>query len=1400
MRKFRGNMRKLILWTMLFLGLKVHSQTLPSVVSIKTPEVTAFNRNIETPVSLYTGVPSISIPLYEIKLKGKTIPITLNYQSGGIRVDQEATWVGLGWTLSYGGEVSRKVRGTPDEKYFIKAVNVNGATINDFNQLPQISSDPYLNERCEKVYQAKQGNNDYMPDEFYYSVAGFSGKFLFSQEHNKFLLFPKEDIDIQQAADGSNTPLYKFNVKLPDGTTVDFGETAYSSQVDIPKTSDNTKNAWYIKKITTSFNEAIEYSYSSFNYNIRKLATSTFSGPTPESPSTTLSNDFRQYSYNDAQPSQIAFPGGVVTFVTGPRQDMATPRLYRIEVSDQQGNITQTIEFNFSYFYGDNYDILPVLSLGSYVNTDYRYKRLRLDGLTIKGSDGRTKNYNFDYYSDNGTYPCKYSFAQDHWGFYNGINNMGSAMFIPNMVPSKFNGGDRRVKPDKSNVFSLKSVAYPEGGKTEFVYESNSAMTNSSMPAYLLEQYQDDNIQDKFASIYVSSYSRSTSYPSPDYTDPNGHRFFKKQFTVAVNAMMPMAWGWNCSSNFGISQAEQYDPFFVNNVTYKLERINLNGTRTTVASWNNTETNSPYTRTQANLSDQIRLSPGDYEISVELVYLNQPGSVSDMQPYNLSFIVNWRELNNASKMLYTGGVRVKDINLYTKDGVLAKKKHFNYTDPTNPSAPTSGRLISLPDYFQYTYQDIAPQPPNPGGSHFSYTFSANSVHPLESTSGSACGYEYVDEIDVDYNNAANNMKTAYKFSFNLPYYNAYNPYMNAAGWEPAEWTRGKLQSKKIYKENNILQQEDYTYYDWSPHVQNGNNEDYVQEINTDLISYQYLRRISPLCATAPKDFYYIDPNSTVFGSVSCIQWYYGAANHAMILPSGTSAYCPQNIVLPYIQRFTAFDKLKTRTITTKDENGNSITSTENLYYDKTPSLHQVTRSESINSENQLIKSENKYPIDQPLASPYSTMLQRHMLSNVIEQSVYKNSVFQNSSKTNYYDWGNNIIAPSIIEGKLTTNTPEVKMRFYAYDDKGNPLSVSKENDVKVAYLWDYNQQYTVAEVVNAEPDDIAFTSFETSNKGGFTYSGSTLSGSVWAPTGKVCYTLSSGSITKSVNIAKSYTVSLWGTGGVLVNGSGPTKTGRSVNGWTYYEYLVSNSTQISVSGSGNVDEVRLYPSTALMTTYCYRQLIGLTSVCDPNSRISYYEYDGLNRLALIRDMDNNILKKICYNYAGQPVDCSSPCTNMTANWQNTSTPPRCQQSSPCIYTGYQEQEQKDINPCSPTYNELQWVTGAYNPLSCPAGTNVQLTYQNSFYPGFTATYTNALTGAVFTFPVPATGSGFLGCLPAGTYYVNIAKPGNTTVFLFGLGCRSISGTSAGTKITVSATACNQVSISLVDGE
>ncbi len=78
--------------------------------------VSSLGMFIDHPVDYYTGIPKIEIPLYEIKTQNISIPIVLTYHASGIKVDQMASWVGLGWSLISGGYISRTVRGLPDDQ------------------------------------------------------------------------------------------------------------------------------------------------------------------------------------------------------------------------------------------------------------------------------------------------------------------------------------------------------------------------------------------------------------------------------------------------------------------------------------------------------------------------------------------------------------------------------------------------------------------------------------------------------------------------------------------------------------------------------------------------------------------------------------------------------------------------------------------------------------------------------------------------------------------------------------------------------------------------------------------------------------------------------------------------------------------------------------------------------------------------------------------------------------------------------------------------------------------------------------------------------------------------------------------------------------------------------------
>src|SRR3982750_459283 len=72
-------------------------------VTPPSPNAAAFQKYGEIPVSPYTGIPDISVPVYTVQFRDISIPITLSYHASGIKVNEESSQVGLGWSINTGG-------------------------------------------------------------------------------------------------------------------------------------------------------------------------------------------------------------------------------------------------------------------------------------------------------------------------------------------------------------------------------------------------------------------------------------------------------------------------------------------------------------------------------------------------------------------------------------------------------------------------------------------------------------------------------------------------------------------------------------------------------------------------------------------------------------------------------------------------------------------------------------------------------------------------------------------------------------------------------------------------------------------------------------------------------------------------------------------------------------------------------------------------------------------------------------------------------------------------------------------------------------------------------------------------------------------------------------------------
>lgn len=331
-----------------------------------------------------------------------------------------------------------------------------------------------------------------------------------------------------------------------------------------------------------------------------------------------------------------------------------------------------------------------------------------------------------------------------------------------------------------------------------------------------------------------------------------------------------------------------------------------------------------------------------------------------------------------------------------------------------------------------------------------------------------------------------------------------------------------------------------------------------------------------------------------------------------------------------------------------DSNGqNPVSSTELYFYDNIS--HQLlSRTKTINSRGDTISKQNFYPMDvipgfaSNAQAAQTELVNRNIISPLLYQKTSKNSTVLNTLRANYLIWPNNLVLPQTIETQDGTNLAEKRISFNNYDIKGNILEQQKINGAKQSFIWDYTNAFVVAAATNAGYNEIAYTSFEADSTGNWSVP-SVARDSTTSITGRNSYALSGGAINKGgLTSTNTYVLSYWlkSSTPLTIVGTltGYPKTGRSYNGWTYYEHRISGVTSVSVQGTSLIDELRLYPLKAQMTTYSYLPLTGESAVNDPQNKITYYDYDALNRLKNIRDQNGNIIKRTDYNFAGYSVN------------------------------------------------------------------------------------------------------------------------------------------------------------------
>lgn len=1218
----------------------VNSPYVPNIIP-PSPNAAALMKFSDIPVSPYTGTADITVPIYTVQARGITVPVSLAYHTGGIRLEEEASWVGLGWALNAGGMISRTIMGHDDfgtdGVYYLT------------NQCPQLSGDisstqpgqmdytslqnmlsPYLFDfYCNYQVVTSTGTEDFTPafsaggdlydmepDIFSYNFPGHSGKFILTRAGN-VVMQKQENIKIQfQGSAGSVT----FTITDDQGNMFYFNvlETASVS----PKPAQTS--SWLLSRIITQQQDTVTFNYVSGG------ATQSEAGDVHQTYNnycTAVDGLFTTTSvvpvYGNQMLQSIDFSNGHIQFATDQnRLDLYSGyKLDSVLIYSKNASGAETFlkQENFYYSYFN-----PTYAPGS--GNPEEYYRLKLDSVKEKSGNASLPPYSFVYNNINpGSLSAKHGYSADHWGYYNGA---GNSTFIPSMTllydPTvneqggtqllNYFGANRQPDFNSLQTFSLQQVSYPTGGKTVLAYQANdydyynsiSAGAENGVDPFVFAQV--NNMQNSYA---VTSHGTTSGtidltniFPLIAPPEPN------VTITVAFRYMM------NGSYPYSNPSGKIY--------------FSLGGTDLDISA-------ATCSANVCSLSATTILTPGTYSWSA---YIDP--SIDTVNTFaGIYATVQYQETQQAynqtqnNYVMPASGLRIVSITNYKDASTIASEKQYSYTysqDKLNKGTPQQysyGRLMSMPIYGRFNITSTIQ-----GGYCTAMTLYGSSISSLSSgTQGNTVGYDQVTEYNVDPITGKDIGKTVYTYYNSTDTPITFHGYRFPGTLNMVNNLTGLLLSKVDYADNGGL----YTPVD-----------------ETD-------------------NFYHVT-NRTVYFSPKYI-YYTGGTNSSLCTTNSSVETQTNGAFYPSIKSERVLLDSTRKIVYQQGDPTQFVTTTMADSYDN-PVHYQVTRSRSIDSKGDTLITLLKYPQDY-IPTGYTvtgnSILDSLISHNIVSKTIEKqDSLYYPGSSTGYITGAqlnlyrllsvSNVAVPDRIF-KLQLNSPVTNFQPFAisgnttsmdsrnrqmasfdqYDGWNNLQQYTTTDQNPVSIIWDYVGKYPIAQVKNAVITDVAATSFEADGFGNwspFTGTITTVTTAPFPPTGTNYYNLTtSATLSKSGLVSgNTYIISYWSLNGAysISGGTGSSTTGKTINGWTYYEHkITASSTTLTVSGTGAIDEVRLYPAAAQMTTYTYSPLTGATTICDADNKVMYYFYDGFQRLLRVKDQDGNILKTYEYHYKGQ---------------------------------------------------------------------------------------------------------------------------------------------------------------------
>ena len=439
---------------------------------------------------------------------------------------------------------------------------------------------------------------------------------------------------------------------------------------------------------------------------------------------------------------------------------------------------------------------------------------------------------------------------------------------------------------------------------------------------------------------------------------------------------------------------------------------------------------------QGKFPSDVLLKRGNYQ--VWFVLNDENGNLcSQTDPVPMQ--IRWDNESNIKKI---GGVRIKNIIDYSSNNILSSNKSFEYDEDNI----YSGRIVNVPKYYGLTYlYDTSSVKWFLAG----YKRYVNSTTPLATTHGSHVGYGKVTVSNEQYINGY----TEYYYTTADDYPDTYNS-INPSGDIPhlqifqgvkiypyptpmpdsKDFLRGLLKKQVIYKKKN-----------------NTFSKVYEKLYSYDILKYSY------------GDFPSLD------------NYIKNAAKAVRNLKIG------ENGDLTYYDIFTGY-ALPTKTIEREFSDTETLEKILTLSYERNSENHNndlIKKYKSISqevntSDGRRLKTVTTFIFNKANLTLAELRLKtKNALYIPVQVDTYIDTSKVVTKYREFKDWGYGRVLLDKEQYIKGDNVLEDIFLYHDYDDKGNPLEVSKKDGTRICYIWGYNKTQVIAKIENASYSQVS---------------------------------------------------------------------------------------------------------------------------------------------------------------------------------------------------------------------------------------------------------------------------------------------------------------------------------------